>query len=146
MLHDILEAFASLVQKAQKSLLDLTLQPNNRSLKDDLEKNLSKCFAALKPLQILFGYKLGKTLEQENMTETKKRCCRIGHQDSICVHLAFLYDAACQIESAAKIQNVILNIFSALLTHGLLVNIQSNAENEDDNVQQIMNLIQQISS
>ena len=81
MLKDILEAFTSLVQKAQKSLLDLTLQPNNRSMKDDLEKDLSKCFAALKPLQILFGYKLGNTSEKENMSETKKRCCRIGHQD-----------------------------------------------------------------
>ncbi|GFH61512.1 hypothetical protein CTEN210_17988 [Chaetoceros tenuissimus] len=145
LLQDILEAFTSLVQKAQKSLLDLTLQPNKRSLKDDLEKDLSKCFAALKPLQIVFGYKLGNT-SKENMSETKKRCCRIGYQDILCVHLAFLYDTACQIESATKIQNVILNIFSATLTHGLLLPMQSDIENEDDNIQKVMDLIQQISS
>eukprot|EP00979_Chaetoceros_neogracilis_P007441 scaffold1570_cov218-Chaetoceros_neogracile.AAC.7 len=142
-LKDINAAFNDLTEKAKASLQELTLHPNVMSYRETLENDLSKCFAALKPLQIIYGYtKISHTGESHST-----RCCRLGFDAQICSQMAFLHDAACQLQSSLPLKECILNSLSCILTFGLLKpSIPNHDNNEDDAIQSIMTLIQQISS
>mmetsp|Transcript_15246 Transcript_15246/g.22826 ORF Transcript_15246/g.22826 Transcript_15246/m.22826 type:complete len:636 (+) Transcript_15246:149-2056(+) len=142
-LKEINAAFDDLTGKAKASLQELTLHPNVISYREKLEKDLSKCFAALKPLETLYGY----TKASQNGQARSTRCCRLGFSTQMCLQMAFLYDTACQLQSSIPMKECLLNTFSCLLTFGMIKpSIKNHDNNEDDAIQSVMTLIQQIST
>ncbi len=150
-LYDINAAFDDLIEKAKYSLDQLSSSRNNTRAKAELEQNLSNCFSAMKPLQIIYGHGRGGDSQQEHVsTHQQTRCCQLGFSPQLCTQIVFLYDAATQLQGSTEIQFCILNTLSSLLTHGLmsttLEDSPSKDVSEDDAIQFAMQVVQSMSS
>ena len=158
-LNDINSAFDKLIENAKSSLEQLTSRNNSRA-KQQLEQNLSKCFSAMKPLQIIYGHGRGDVQVGGGSSQQQSRCCRLGFRPQLCSQIVFLYDAAyqCQLSvedqnqesqetkepALSSLQRCILNTLSSLLIHGLMSELSLSSE--DDAIQSVMQLVQSMAS
>ena len=151
-LNDLYDAFDKLTERAKSSLEDLAARSNSMA-KEDLEHNLSQCFSAVKPFQIIFGH--------VKCSKQQSRCCKLGFRRNnvLAQQLVFLHDVASQCRESyhdteeqnikdfelSSLQTCILNTLSSLLLNSI-TSISSQSTDEDDAIQSTMTLLQSISS
>lgn len=152
-LKDINAAFHNLTERAMTSLHELTLHPNVRKNKECAEKDLSNCLDAMKSLNVLYCGRHavdGDVNDEDDEDTIAMRCCRLGFSPTLCSHIAFLYDAVCQVHSilSPELRDCLLGTLSSLLCHGLIIPSISNCDDndEDDAIQSVMTTIQLIST